>query len=113
MTESEKEGQLFFQLQEPVRNEKVAVANTSKVIAEARNSLNKRKFILIRNTSTNANEVITCHMGQNVAQDNIGIVLRQYESFMDSNETGYECHQGVITGICAVAGPGQLSITER
>ena len=107
-----KEGQVYFQLEEPVRNDKVAVGNTSTVVAESRNIDNPRKVIVIRNTSDADNKVITIRLGQGSAIAQTGIVLRRNESFADSSETGYLAHQGTITAICDVA-DGQLSIMER
>ena len=98
--------------QEPTRNEKVSVSTTSKVVSEARNLQNKRKNIIIRNTSPNATDIITVTLGYSQSVAEAGIVLKQNESFSDSSETGYECYQGVITSICATA-TGQLSIYER
>lgn len=98
---------------EPTRNTTVSVPNSNTEVCEKRNNTNPRKVIVIRNTSTNANEVITINLGNDQAVANSGIVLKPNESFADSSETGYECFQGQITGICAVAGPGQLSIFER
>jgi len=106
------EGQRYFQLQEPTRNEKLAVGATSVVVAETRNVDNPRKVIILRNTSDNAAKIITVHMGQGVAVAEVGIVLKQNEAVTDSSESGYKCHQGTITAICAVA-DGQLSIFER
>ena len=106
------DGQLFFQLQEPCRNEIVAVGVSSSVIAESRNVVNPRKVLIVRNTSDDATKVITVHFGQGLAVANAGIVLKQNESFSDCSETGYESHQGVVTAISAVAA-AQLSIMER
>jgi len=106
------EGQTYFQLQEPTRNDKIAVGVVSSVIAEARNQDNKRKTIVVRNTSDADAKIITVHLGQGSAVADTGIVLRRNESFTDSSETGYECWNGVITAICAAA-DGQLSIFER
>lgn len=97
---------------EPVRNEILAVGVTSVQVMPQRLSMNKRKVILVRNTSDDATKIITVNLGANPAVASKGIVLRQNESFMDSSETGYECFQGIITAICAAAA-GQLSIVER
>lgn len=102
---------IFQQIQEPIRNEKVSVGITSSVIAEARNQNNPRKSITIRNISSDATKIITINFGQNVAVADNGIVLRQYESVTDSSESGYQCFQGTITAIAAVA--GEVAIMER
>jgi len=97
--------------QEPTRNEKLSVGTTSIVVSEARNLQNKRKNIVIRNTSSGS-QVITINLGYGVAENEAGIVLKVNESFSDSSETGYEAYQGVITSISSGAG-AQLSIYER
>jgi hypothetical protein len=103
---------VWTQLQEPTRNEKVAVITSSSVIAEARNRDSPRKVINIRNISDAAADIITVNIGFNQATSENGIVLKQNESFSDSSETGYSCHQGAITAICATAN-GELAIFER
>ena len=97
---------------EPTRNDKVTVGITSSVIINPRTSTNKRKIFLIRNTSDDASKIVTLHFGEGTAVAETGIVLRVNESTSDSSETGYECWQGAITAISAVAG-AQLSIFER
>jgi len=103
---------IYKQLQEPTRNEQIAVSTTSKVVSEARNQLNERKVIVLRNTSDNDADIITINLGFNEATSNNGIVLKRNEAFTDSSETGYKAYQGAITGICATAN-GKLSIFER
>lgn len=97
---------------EPSRNDQVAVGTTSTQIAYARNAENPRKVIVFRNTSTAAADIITINLGFGAAVANKGIVLRQYESFTDSMDGGYQCWQGMITAICATAN-GLLSVMER
>jgi hypothetical protein len=104
---------IYEQLQEPTRNATLAVPNTSTVVSEARNAVNPRKEIIIRNTSTDATMIITVNVGYNVATANAGIVLRQYETIVLDTTSVVQCPQTCITAICAVAGPGQLSIYER
>ena len=109
-----EETQEWFSVQEPTRNETLAVG-TSSVVASQKRALNpgqKRKNIVIRNTSPNATDTITIALGFTQAVANNGIVLRQYDTWMDTTESGYECYQGVISAICAT-GTGQLSIFER
>jgi hypothetical protein len=98
--------------QEPTRNEQINVGTTSVIVSEARNELNPRKDILIRNTSANVADVITIVIGFTTATDNNGIVLKMNESVSFSNETGYTMPQGTISAICATAN-GKLSIFER
>ena len=106
---TEQQDQIFFQLQEPTRNDKVAVATTSTVIAEARNNDNKRKVIVVRNIGSNN---ITCNLGQSQATANVGILLKPSESFVDASGEGYQCFQGVITAIADTAST-DIAIMER
>ena len=106
------EKSFYQQLHEPTRNEQVDVIATSSIIAEARNELNARKVISIRNTSTAEVDIITINLGFNEATSNNGIVLKMGESFTDTSETGYNAYQGSISAICATAN-GKLSIFER
>ena len=99
-------------IQEPVRNEKVLISTTSKVIAEARNELAPRKVILIRNISTDINNEITINLGLTTATAETGIILKQGESFSDSSEGGYTAFNGTITAISNNAN-GAVAILER
>ena len=99
-------------IQEPTRNEQVSVGVSSVIVAESRNTINERKGIIIRNISPDVADIITLNIGFNEATLNNGIILKKDESFVDSSETGYKCHQGVITAICATAN-GNLSVYER
>lgn len=103
---------LFSNIQEPTRNDKVAVGVTSISISSASNDVNPRKTIIIRNTSPNATDIITVNFGYTPATAQFGIVLNQNESVADTSETGYTSYQGVITAICATV-TGQVSIFER
>jgi hypothetical protein len=98
--------------QEPTRNEEVAVGTSNTIVSENRLLQQPRKNITIRNTSSNAADIITVNLGYNEAAAGAGIVLKQNESFTDSSETGYKCYQGVITAICATAN-GKLAVYER
>lgn len=97
---------------EPARNESVTVGTSSVIIAEQRVQPNKRKSITVRNISSDATMVITVNMGYQSAVANTGLVLKQYESFTDASDSGYDCFQDQISAICAVAG-GTLAIFER
>ena len=104
-------------LQERIRSDVVTVGTTTTIVSSVRNTAPKRRVITIRNTSDDASKVITVSQGNNPAINNAGIVLRQYESFTDSqdgsaDQGGYDAYQGQFNAICAVAG-GQLSIFER
>lgn len=103
---------IYSYLQESTRNEEVLVTATSKTLSEARNELNPRKSIIIRNTSAAAADVITVNLGYTPATAGAGIILKQNEAFSDSSENGYESYQGVITIICATAN-GKVAIYER
>jgi len=103
---------IFQSLQEPIRNEVLAVGTSSVKLSESRNSVNPRTTILVRNTSPNAADTIYINLGLTTATTSSGIVLRQYESYTDTTGEGYTAFQGVITCICATA-TGQLTIMER
>jgi len=109
--EEDVKGILGF-ITEPVRNEVVSVGATSVIVSQQRVGLLPRKVYWIRNISDAAAKIITVNLGNNPAVANTGVVLNQNESFMDSTGEGYECFQGIITAICAVAG-GQLALMER
>lgn len=98
--------------QDVARNEKVAVAASSKIISDKRNEANPRKMILVRNISTDAADIITINLGAQQATAQTGIVLNKNEFFSDSTDSGYQCFQGTITAICATAN-GQVAILER
>lgn len=98
--------------QDPVRNESVSVGTSNVIVMTPRASTSPRIAYVIRNVSDDATKIISVTLGAFQAQNNTGIVLRQYESFSDSSDNGYTCHQGSITAVCAVAG-GTLSVMER
>jgi len=102
----------FTTYQEPARNDSVAVGTTSVTVSVARQAGLPRRNITIRNTSTAAADIVTLNIGTTPSVAGYGIVLRQYDTWTDSTESGYECWQGTITAICATAN-GVLAITER
>lgn len=102
----------YSYLEEPTRNDSLAIPASNTLVAESRNQDNPRKALVVRNISPNAADTISITLGFNVAVANKGIVLRQYESFTDATDSGYQCWQGAITAICATAN-GLLSIFER
>lgn len=99
-------------LQEPTRNDSVAVGTTSINIAPSRQGGLPRKTIAIRNISPNAVDIITINFGLAQAVANAGVVLKQNEVTTDSDAGDYKTYQGVITAVCATAN-GLLAIYER
>lgn len=107
---------IYSTVQEPTRNESLTVTNTSISIADARQFQDQpRKVIVVRNIADDPTKIITVNLGANPAVANKGIVLRQYESFSDSQDgASYLPWQGTITAICAVASATtDISIFER
>jgi len=101
----------FVGLVQPARNVTQTISTSSVGIAEARNNLNKRSVLLVRNISGNGNRAsISFGLGSAVA--NTGVILEDGESFSDTSETTYECYQGMITAIGSAVGT-ILSIFER
>lgn len=97
---------------ENVRNEQVNVTTASSVVVNSRLGQQARKAIIIRNTSSAAADIITLALGSDAAVALNGIVLHMNETWCDSSETGYLCHQDFISAICATAN-GKLSIMEK
>ena len=99
-------------IQEPVRNETVAVGVASIIVSEPRKKeQNPRITILVRNTSAGG-QVITVNLGMSVAVAQQGIVLKPNESYTDTTSEGYQSYQGGISAISDLAA-GVLSIMER
>jgi hypothetical protein len=98
-------------LEEPTRNDSLTISTSSVSVADRRTNLNPRKVVLIRNISGNGNRA-TIFMSSLVATANQGIVLEDGESFTDSSDSGYQCHQGSIQAIGSAANT-VLSIFER
>lgn len=96
---------------EPVKNVSVAVGLTNVEVCGARVGTNYRRDILIRNISPNAADIISVSFNT-VAVANVGIVLRQYESFCYSQDAGPMIFQGQVNAICATAN-GVLAVLER
>jgi len=95
-----------------VRNDTQAVSTTSVEVAIDQEARDGRRTIIIRNTSPNAIDIITLNLGGRIAVAGSGIVLRQNDVFIDSNDSGYICHQNQIMAICKTIN-GTLSIMER
>ena len=71
-------------------------------------------MLYFRNTSTNADEIITLSFGsRNPAIVNKGIVLKQNDQYIETTGDNFEVWQGAISAICAVAGPANLSVLVR
>lgn len=110
----------YFSPYDNVRNEQVAVGVSAVTVADNRKTgmydesgNNVRKVLSIRNISPNAADIITVWLSSTgVATANSGIVLRQYESFTDSQDSGYMPWQDKVTAICATAN-GILTVFER
>jgi len=94
-------------IQELTRNDLVAVGTSSTEISPARD----RTAYHIRNSSDNAADIITIHLGFGTATAEKGIVLKQGQTLTDSDAYNYRCHKGTITAICATAN-GEISIFE-
>lgn len=108
-------GEANFSFKEITRNEQLAVGTTGITVSDSRqeNMQNLRKVITVRNISPNDTDIISVFLSDSeLATSNNGIVLRQYESFTDSVDSGYVPFQGKISAICATAN-GVLSIFER
>ena len=107
------EGQSHYQLQEPARNEAVAVTTANTVVCIARNQDTPRKVIVIRNISTAAADIITLNFGLTQATAGTGIVLNQNESmsFSADGSDSRNVWQGSITAKCATAN-GNLAVFE-
>lgn len=103
----------FNDAEDAYRNEAVAVGTTSVNVCVPRVARgDRRKDLWVRNTSSAAADIITLAWGLKAAVSNNGIVLRQYEAIVFSQDSGPIIPQGRIQAICATAN-GQLSIMER
>lgn len=96
-----------LRFQENTRNDTVSVGATSVLVSPAAD----RTSYCIRNSSPNAADIITLHLGFGVAIDQKGIVLKQGMTATDSDAFNYRCHKGTITAICQTAN-GVLSVYE-
>jgi hypothetical protein len=95
-----------------VRQERVDVTTTSSVVAAQQILPSKRKVLYLRNTSTNAADIITLSFEGQAAEANKGIVLKQNDQYVETTSEGFECWQGNITAICETAN-GKLTVLER
>lgn len=101
----------YNNLIEPVRNEQVSVTTTQSIICNSRNWDNKRKELIIRNTSTADADIITISLGQ-IATLNNGVVLKRGDVVVLSTDNKVDCYNGFLSAICETAN-GKLSIMER
>lgn len=97
---------------EVVRNENLAISTTSIEILPSVKAIGGRSMFFLRNNSPNAIDIITICPGDRAAVANNGIILRQNDVYLESNDTGFECHQGAIQAICATIN-GTLAVSER
>lgn len=95
----------------PTRNESVTISTTSQQVSNPRDNDNMRVVLLIRNISGNGNRA-TISLGEKIATANTGLILEDGESFTDSSDSGYICHQGGVQAIGSAAAT-VLSIFER
>jgi hypothetical protein len=108
-------GEANFSFKEITRNESLTVGTSAVTVSDSRqeNNQNLRKVITVRNISPNDTDIISVFLSDSeIPSNNKGIVLRQYESFTDSADSGYIPFQGKISAICATAN-GVLSVFER
>jgi hypothetical protein len=97
----------------PARNEQILVTATSKIIADARVELQPRQVWIIQNVSpTKGTDIIYVRLGSEGVADNTLFPLDVGDSIVDSNDSGYTCHQDTISAICATAN-GKINIIER
>lgn len=98
----------------PTRNEAVSVGVASGQVCKPKPDYaeTKRKVLIIRNTSDDDTKIITIALGGLAVTANNGIVLRRYEQYNESTDAGFQCWNGAVQAISAVAG-AQLSIFER
>jgi len=94
-------------LNEPTRNDAVAVGTTAVEISPSR----ERVALFIKNTSTGAHK-ITLVLGSVTPVANAGIVLGAGDVFTDSDSGEYKCWRGQVLAISDLAA-GQLSVYER
>jgi hypothetical protein len=98
--------------EEPARNDALDVSTASVNVCGRRPEQMPRKAYAIRNISPNNTDIISLALGLEIAANNEGIVLRQYEIWQESSESNNPCFQGTISAICATA-TGKLAVFER
>lgn len=103
---------MSFTIQDPARNDAVAVGTSSVRIFDPRTQMQPRKAFSIRNISTNAADLIYLAFGLEQAVVGEGVKLRVNDAWNEWSDVGNPCWQGSITAVCATAN-GNLSITER
>lgn len=103
---------MAYGLQEPSRNDTVAISTASVRIFDPRAQQQPRRSFSIRNTSPNSTDIISLAFGQEQAVAGEGVVLQQFEVWQEWTQDNDPCWQGSITAICATA-TGTVAITER
>jgi len=103
---------MAYQVQQPARNDSVAVSTASVIILEPQSGTEPRTAFALRNISSAAASVITIFFGMTAAVANKSIVLNKGEIWQEYSEAGNPCYQGTVTAICADAN-GTLAIFER
>lgn len=100
-----------------VLNDQIIVTNSSKIVLKQQPYTVRRAMFILRNIAdptTESNKVITINIGSNSAVANSGIILKPGEQYFESTDSSYQCWQGDITAICAVASvSNDLSIVSR
>jgi hypothetical protein len=96
---------------DPARSDTQAITASSVKVADTRALQSPRKLIVIRNISPNAVDIISLSFGV-PAVANTGVVLRQYDIYVEAVDKGFSPYQGTINAICATAA-GVLAILER
>lgn len=104
---------IYSPLQEPTRNENVTITTSSTKISDARNSVNPRIEMTLRNISSNSSDIITISLGNQPAINNNGIVLRQYEGVTITSNDYSPAWQGTINAISTTGTASNLSVWER
>lgn len=94
--------------EELTRNELIDVSTSNVSLADPR----FRQELIIRNSSTAAQEITLVLSNNQQAEVNKGIVLKAGESYYASNNTGFTVWSGRINAIASAIN-GQISIFER
>jgi len=96
-----------------VRQQQLSVTTTSSKVADMTMPSNRRKVLYFRNTSPNAADIITIALSSNApAVDDVGIVLKQNDQYVETTSEGFEAWQGQVNAICKTAN-GKLTVLER
>jgi len=96
---------------DPNRSTSVAVGVASISVCDTRSLQTPRQVLVFRNISPNAVDIISLNFGQPAAA-NVGVILRQYDTYTEVVDAKFSPYQGSINAICATAN-GVLAILER